>query len=193
MTAYLDHKGYACLDADLAAREMLSPGAPEYPDLLQRLQGAFGNDIADEQGVLRRQQLAQRAFFDRRATETLNRITHPALLARVLRAANRAAACGNSLFFLDGAALVGTIFAPYCYKLIVVITQEALRLHRIMQRDHIQEKQAAQRLAVQPTDESLLCAADYVLNNSGDLADLYRQTDAVVCKLTRDIALREKP
>ena len=50
--------GCPCLDADAVAREVLQPGSP----CIAQLQNAFGSDIVEADGTLRRRLLADRAF-----------------------------------------------------------------------------------------------------------------------------------
>ncbi len=184
VTAYLAQKGCACLEADETARQVLDPTAPEWPDLAARLQNAFGYDILKGDGTLHRQRLADRAFATPAGVQTLDAITHPAILARVLAAAAAAQSAGHTFFFLDGAAIVGTIFEPHCDTLVLITAPPAASVARIMARDGLTEEQARRRLAAQPPESTLRAAADYVLENSGTLADLYRQTDALLARLT---------
>ena len=193
VAAYLAQKGCACLNADKTARQVLDPAAPEWPDLTARLQNVFGYDIVRADGTLHRQRLADRAFATPAGVQTLNAITHPPILARVLAAAETAQNAGYTLFFLDGAAIVGTIFEPHCDALVLVTAPQAASLARIMARDGLTEEQARRRLAAQLPEGVLRAAADYVLENSGTLADLYRQTDALLARLTADMGVGPAP
>lgn len=184
VTAYLAQKGYACLEADETARQVLDPAAPEYPALLAQLQDAFGADIADDTGMLRSQILADRAFAAPVGVLALNAITHPAILARVLAAAEAAGRQGKELFFLDGAAIVGTIFERHCDVIVLVTAPQTADIARIMARDGLTAEQAERRLAAQLPESTLRAAADHVLPNDGTLSDLYRRTDALLPRLT---------
>ena len=70
-TNFLREQGYPCIDADLVAREVLLPGSACIP----QLQAAFGTDIADENGEVRRRLLADRAFATPEGTAALTAIT----------------------------------------------------------------------------------------------------------------------
>ena len=58
VTALLRQKGYPVVDGDELSRQILQKGSP----CLAQLAGAFGEDILDEEGNLRRRLLADRAF-----------------------------------------------------------------------------------------------------------------------------------
>ena len=77
-TNFLREQGYPCIDADLVAREVLLPGSACIP----QLQAAFGTDIADENGEVRRRLLADRAFATPEGTAALTAITQPEILRR---------------------------------------------------------------------------------------------------------------
>lgn len=192
---HLAQQGCACLDADRTARQVLDPAAPEYAELVARLQSAFGDDIVESDGTLCRQRLADRAFADPQGVKTLDAITHPAILARVLAAARAAENVGEPLFFLDGAAIVGTIFEPYCDVLVLVTAPAAQSIARIMDRDGLSREQAERRVAAQLPESTLRAAADHVLENDGTLAELYRKTDALLARLTAAVTVpdREEP
>ena len=78
-TSFLRAQGYPCVDADLVAREVLLPGSACIP----QLQAAFGTDIADENGEVRRRLLADRAFATPEGTARLTAITQPEILRRI--------------------------------------------------------------------------------------------------------------
>ena len=193
VAACIAQKGYACLDADQIARQVLDPAAPEYPALIDRLQNAFGYDIVEADGTLRRRLVADRAFATPQGVQNLNAITHPAILARVLAAVAAAEKGGHKLFFIDGAALVGTIFERHCDVLVLVTAPREQSISRIMARDGLTRAQAARRLDAQLPESALRAAADFVLTNNTTLAELYRQTDALLARLTAAAPMQEEP
>ena len=173
---FLRAQGYPVLDADAAAREVTQPGAPELSQLAQ----AFGADILDEAGRLRRQLLAQRAFATREGTQTLTRITHPGIVRRLLDGVQRAREAGARLCFVDGAAIVGQAFEPYCDRIVVVRAPRQESIRRIAARDGITPQQAAQRLDAQTPEDALLRAAHYIITNDADEEALRRKVRGVL-------------
>ncbi|MGN0984440.1 MAG: dephospho-CoA kinase, partial [Gemmiger sp.] len=110
VTRFLAAQGYPCIDADLVAREALSPGSP----CLAALEKRFGADIFDQNGALRRRLLADRAFETPEGTAALTAITHPEILRRIDAQIAAAKQAGAELVFVDGAVLVGTPFEEKC-------------------------------------------------------------------------------
>lgn len=188
VTAYMAAQGCPTVDGDAVSRRLLRPGAAEYPALLAQLQKAFGYDIVDGAGVLRRRLLADRAFASPQGTRTLDAITHPAILRAVQAEIGRAEKTGADLFFLDGAAIVGTAFARLCDVLVLVTAPEAASVRRICARDGISEAAARRRLAAQTPENVLRAAADHVLVNDGDLARLQQKAAALLAALREGTA-----
>ena len=70
VAAYFARRGFAVIDADRIAREVVMPGQPA----LARLSDQFGGEIIRPDGTLDRRLLAQRAFSSEQGTEALNGI-----------------------------------------------------------------------------------------------------------------------
>lgn len=69
----LEHRGAAVVDTDLIARELVEPGQPA----LTEIQDAFGREVVDSSGVLRREELARIVFADSAQRKRLETILHP--------------------------------------------------------------------------------------------------------------------
>ena len=102
VSAWLAGQGIPCIDADGISREILQPGS----GCLPLLQNAFGSDIVDNSGALRRRLLADRAFATPEGTRALTEITHPEILARIRSRVAEARAAGAEFCFVDGAVIV---------------------------------------------------------------------------------------
>ena len=73
LTNMIREQKYPCVDADQLSRNILEPGSSCRAPLAE----AFGKDILDDNGALRRRLLADRAFATPEGTARLNEITHP--------------------------------------------------------------------------------------------------------------------
>lgn len=179
LTAYYASLGYHVLDGDELSREINMPGSP----CLQELIRAFGPEIVAEDGTLLRAKLAEIAFSTSDGVQRLNDITHPHLLRETLRRIELARQQGAVLFFIDGAAIIGGIFEPYCDKIIVVSAEHKLAMSRIILRDGISKVSAAKRLAAQLPEQDFFDAADFVIENNTTMQALYQQADIVLQNL----------
>lgn len=176
--AYLAKKGYVVIDADKLSVEVTSADSL----CLQQLTAYFGNDIVDKNGVLQRRMLAQRAFASPQSRDALTNITHPHIIAELLRRIEKAAQSGEKVVFVDGAVIVGEVFEQYCDKIVVIMTTPENELSRIMQRDKLDLAQAENRIARQTPREKLLERADMVIENNLGTEDLQEKIEYMLQK-----------
>jgi len=179
---YCRSRGFPVLDGDAVAREVTQPGSPCLPALAK----AFGADILDEDGALRRGVLAQRAFATKGDARCLTDITHPEIVRRLLAGVAQARAAGAKLVFVDGAVIVGAPFEPFCDAIIVVRAPQQVLEQRIMRRDGISRQAAQARLASQLAQEKLDAAATFLLDNTGSEQALRAQARAVLENLLKE-------
>jgi dephospho-CoA kinase len=185
--------GAVVIDADAIVHELQAAGTP----LLAEIQDAFGEDILRDDGSLDRAALGQRVFADPQARKRLNDLVHPAVgreMARRLAAAQEADA---QLIVLDIPLLLegraarargetrGPTASDLVREVIVVYARAEQQIERQLTRDGATPEHARQRLAAQlPIDEKRELA-DYVIDNSGSLADTERQVKELYERLTR--------
>ena len=80
---------------------VLQPGSP----CIAQLQNAFGSDIVEADGTLRRRLLADRAFATKEGAARLTAITHPEILRRIAAWVEETRRTGAALAFVDGAVI----------------------------------------------------------------------------------------
>lgn len=159
--AILCRNGVYIIDGDRLAREVTSPHSP----VLQKLQEAFGADIVGEDGALLRAELARRAFASAKALQTLNAITHPAILEKTLSELEAAQRQDYSVCAVEGAALLESPLRPYCDFFAAVTASAEVRLARILARDGLDLQAAQQRMAAQQPEEYYTKAAAVQIRN----------------------------
>lgn len=155
--------GATVIDGDQIAREVMRPGSP----CLLELQQAFGQDIVDEAGALRRSVLAERAFASPEQTQTLNRISHR-YICDVCRTQMEQQRSGVTV--IDAAALLESGMGNWCDSIVYVTASEPVRLRRIMARDGLTEQQAKTRMAAQKPDAFYRARATRVLCSDEEAA-----------------------
>ena len=101
-------------------------------------------------------------------------------MRRLLDGVQRAREAGARLCFVDGAAIVGQAFEPYCDRIVVVRAPRQESIRRIAVRDGITPQQAAQRLDAQTPEDVLLRAAHYIITNDADEEALRRKVRGVL-------------
>ncbi len=183
VSAHYRKLGYLVADADLVAREIMEPPSP----CLKALAEEFGADVV-QNGVLNRPLLAERAFSRKDGSQRLVEITHPEIIRRLLAQAEDARRQGHSLFFVDGAVIVGAPFQAYCDGIVVVTAPHEACVQRICNRDGLTVQQAERRLASQLSEEQLLAASMAQIVNDGSLEQLIGQVDEVLEQLKGGLA-----
>ena len=161
VAAMLRDKGWFVIDGDMLARKIVEPDSP----VLSQLADAFGADILDDSGALRRKLLVQRLHEVPCGVETLNAITHPAIDLLVQQELEAAEQAGFDRCVFDAAALLESPSKARCNRIIVVTAPEELRRQRILQRDGLSEAQADARMQMQKDDDWYLSQADIVIRN----------------------------
>jgi dephospho-CoA kinase len=165
-------KGARLVDADVIAREVMLPGHPVLAAAVQ----AFGNEILQQDGALNRARLGEIVFRDPEARQKLNDLTHPAIRQEIK----------NQMYTLEQANPQGLIIVdiPLLYEsqldnlfeqIVVVYVPREVQLTRLMERNGLSREQAEDRLRAQLDIEMKRSKADYVIDNSGDLAHTEQQ------------------
>lgn len=172
-------RGTEVIDADAVAREVVEPGGPALPGLVER----FGDGILRDNGGLDRSALAALAFADDRSRADLDRLTHPHIAARI---ATRIAEFGgrdgarpDDLIVVDHPLLIETQQAGRFDAVVVVLADEDLRARRLREQRGLDDADIAARMRAQTDDATRRRMATHVIENRGTLEDLYAATDRI--------------
>lgn len=166
-------RGAAVVDADVVAREVVTPPSPT----LDALVDAFGSEILREDGTLDRDRLGALVFGDSEARARLEAITHPAIASHSMQALIAAAASPAEPIFYDAALLVEKGTWSQFASLTVVSCSPDVQRQRLMQRDHLTLEQAQARLDAQLPLAEKERVATFVLRNDGPIDALAPQID----------------
>jgi dephospho-CoA kinase len=159
-------KGAVIIDADVLAREALTPGQPAYDLVVQR----FGNGLLRESGEIDRSLLAKEVFADTAKREVLEQIVHPVVAAK--RSELLATQPVDAIVIEDVPLLAEKKLAPEYDFVVVVQAPVSTRLKRLTQDRDITEAEALSRFDTQASDEARAAIADVIIDNSGNMTDL---------------------
>ena len=180
VTSYLRGKGYPVIDADRVVHDLQAPGGALYRVLVEH----FGREILDKSGVLDRAVLGQRIFSNPSERDWSNHVQGQLIREALADARDRQAA-QSDLFFMDIPLLIEQGYEEWFEAVWLVAVSKETQLKRLMERNHLSEVEAQERIVSQMPLEAKRSHADLVLDNNGDLADLYAQLNAALEQLER--------
>lgn len=180
VTSYLKEKGYPVIDADRVVHDLQAPGGTLYRVLVEH----FGREILDESGELDRAVLGQRIFSNPRERDWSNRVQGQLIREALADARDRQAA-QSTLFFMDIPLLIEQSYEEWFEAVWLVAVSKETQLKRLMERNHLSEVEAQERIVSQMPLEAKRSHADLVLDNNGDLAALYAQLNEALEQLER--------
>jgi|SRR5215471_8713361 len=187
VSAMFAHLGAKIIDADLLAREIVMPGQPALAEIVEE----FGAGVLGPDGALDRRRLGAIVFVDPARRKRLEQITHPAIQRRQQRILSvYDEEVFEGIVFYDAAVLIEAGGHTKMDRLVVVSTDQATEVVRLMSRDGMSEDEARGRIATQMPVADKAALADYVIDNSGSRAETERQVRDVYRKLLGDLKAR---
>lgn len=157
--------GACALDCDALYHELLQSDAA----LLAELRAAFPAAFAG--GTLSRPALAAEVFSDREKLLRLNALTHGHVERAVRARLRQAEAAGTRFAAVDAIALFESGLSRLCDKTVAVLAPLDVRVARLTARDGISADRALARIHAQPSDGEFSERADFILQNSGSIAE----------------------
>jgi len=177
--------GVPIIDADIVAREVVEPGEPA----LERIAEHFGKDILLADGSLNRARLREIIFNDSRQKQWLEALLHPLIRTRIKE---RLSEQGHDYLILVSPLLIESGQAQLVERIIVVDVDEQTQIERTVGRDGVDREQVERILAAQLPRRDRCARADYLIDNSGDLAALRAQVEHLHHTLIEKAAIRSK-
>jgi dephospho-CoA kinase len=172
-------QGAIIIDADAIAREVVAPGTPG----LDQVIAAFGPHLLRADGTLDRERLGEIVFADPAKLERLNAIVHPLVGKRM---AELETSADPDAIVVHDVPLIAENGLASAYDVVVVVDTSPLsQLDRLVKVRGMSKEQAQARMAAQATREQRLAIADFVVDNSGSLAELDRQVGDLWAELRR--------
>ncbi|MGH7320357.1 MAG: dephospho-CoA kinase [Candidatus Rokuibacteriota bacterium] len=172
----LTELGCRVIDADVLAREVVTPGEPA----LQAIVEAFGPEVLQPDGTLDRAYLGATVFADPEKRQRLEAITHPAIQARRQAILAELAARGyDGLVVQDAALLIEVGGAAHVDRLVVVYATPEVQLDRLRRRAGLDRAEAERRIASQMPLREKARLAHYVIDNSDSPEETAAQVRAV--------------
>lgn len=177
VAAYLKGKGCHIIDADKISRELTAKGG----EALGAIMSAFGQDVFFEDGSLDRKKLGTIVFNDTQKLKILEEIITRKVIKLTLQRIAKLKVQGNeSIVVLDAPLLFECGMNDCTDENWLVICEQEQRVNRLMKRDGMERQSIFDRMANQLRDDEKIILADYIIDNSGTLEELYRQIDSLI-------------
>jgi dephospho-CoA kinase len=175
--------GVPVIDTDIIAHELLSNDRL----VLKKIVTAFGPEILDEGGTVDRKKLAQMIFNDIQNKQQLESILHPEIRNEVNRQIEKLNSDETPPLYVIIVVplLLETDFDALIDRILVVISDEKVRIERVKQRDNRSPEEIRAIIACQVTDDTRLNAADDILENNSDISmlatEVHRLHEKYIC------------
>ncbi len=166
-------RGAAVVDTDRIAHALTAPGGAA----LESIRAAFGDTAISADGGLDRAAMRARVFADEAQRSRLEAILHPMIRAESARQC--AAAQAPYVVLVVPLLIESGSWRERCDRLCVVDCPETLQIARVAARSGLPEAQIRAIMAAQASRAQRLANADDVIDNSGTLAALAPQVEAL--------------
>ena len=178
------------IEADELGRALMEPGQPVFAEIVR----VFGPETVGADGRLNRARLAELAFQGGRLDE-LNAIVHPAVIEAQCQWTAGVIECNPDTVAVVESALIFEVerdarargeqegvladWRRRFDRVVVISAPDEVKIARFVAKTGLAEADARSRLARQIPDAEKAARADYVLENTGDIASLEVQVDAL--------------
>ncbi len=173
--------GAAVIDTDVIAHKLVTNSS-----VLNEIIGVFGQTILDHNGTLDRKKLAQIVFNQKKEKEQLENILHPRIRTEVdsqIQALSSDTIPPQYVIVVIP-LLFETGFSDLINRILVVISDEKIRIKRIKQRDNRDMDEIRSIINSQVTDERRITEADDIIENNNDFKGLEHQAQQLHKKYT---------
>jgi dephospho-CoA kinase len=180
-------RGATIIDADVLARRAVERGTPAYDAIVKR----WGTSVLAPDGLLDRGALRRVVFANPKELDALNNIVHPEVERLRQTRIDEARARGDRIVVCDIPLLFEKKMADRFDRIVLVDAPRPLRLERLVGDRDLRETEAMDMIAAQMPAELKRARADYVIDNTGTLAQLEQRVAGVWSTLLEVAESRE--
>lgn len=163
---FLEGKGYKVLDTDEVSHELLTIKNKELFEAFKHL------DVFDDSGEFSRYKVGQLIFSNEEYRKKIAEIMHPQIAREIEKFFDENKS--EELLFVGIPLLFEANMQGMFDKILFVYTDNDIRLKRLLARNNYTLTHAKARMNSQMTQEKKIQMSDYIINNNGDLEELYK-------------------
>ena len=164
----LEALGASIISADEVGHEAYTPNTEAWEQVI----AAFGDDILQDDGDIDRRKLGTIVFSDPSQLEKLNQIMHPRMARMVADKIEVLRDQGVNVVVVEAALLFEAGWDTLVEEVWVTDSPEHIVIGRLKERNGLSEEEAKKRINSQMGRAERIERSDFVINNSGDMADL---------------------
>lgn len=180
VSAILKDLGAFIVDADRAARDVVTPGMPAW----ERIVRIFGPEILHATGEIDRERLGRLVFNDAQMRAMLEEIVHPPVMHRMDEQITAIGAeSADAVVILDVPLLIETGMHRGVHEVIVVYCPEDEQIRRLVVRDALSRDEALARVRSQLSIEEKKRLASMLIDNSGTREETRKQAERMFAVL----------
>lgn len=174
--------GFYTIDSDVISRKVMEKGESAYIKIVEY----FGFDILDENENIIRKKLGSIVFTNKEKLKVLEEIVHPAIFDYEKKLRSQIYGKDDKAVIITHAAkmIESGSFSNYD-ALIVVTAEKNIQLERLIKRDNITYEQAQNILNNQLSNEERLKFAQFIIDNSSDIINLYKEVKRIYNLITQ--------
>jgi dephospho-CoA kinase len=176
VSAIMEELGAIVIDADLISKQVVEPGKPAWLEIKE----AFGEDFIRGDKTLDRKKIAKEVFASKEKKLLLEKIIHREVIAVIKEKLATMQEYGyNGIVVLDVPIPVKEGFLDTVDRVWVVVSDDEIRLNRVMARGGISRDDAENRIKSQLTQEEYKALAHVVIENNGSIEELREKVQAL--------------
>lgn len=176
VSEFLRGRGYPVVDADLLAREVVTPGS----EALKEVAATFGSGALMADGGLDRKKMADLIFGDVKKREQLEAILHPRIRALAERKRADLEAEGYNIAFYDVPLLFEKKMESLFDAVVLIAAPPDIQMARLISRNGLSVQDAQDRLGSQLPMEHKIRGAKHVIQNVGEYRELYQKIEKLL-------------
>lgn len=165
--------GVKVISSDMLAREAVKKGSVAFKKIVD----LFGEKILLNDGNLNRALLRRMITGDKTAKITLEQFIHPEISRIMRKRITEAIKDGDSIIIVEVPLLFELGKENEFDKVVLVSSDDKLRIKRLMARDKVSRSDAENLLDVQMLEKDKIARAQFIVKNNGSMARLINSVD----------------
>ncbi len=161
--------------ADDIGHVAMEPGQPVYREVVEH----FGKGILTKDGNIDRAKLADIIYADDDERDALDGIVHPYVLSQIDKMIKMWSS--EPLICIETALMYETGCDKMCDRVYCVITDDKVRIRRLMDSRGYTRAKAESIISAQMPDEEYIRMADDVIYNNQDMSYLQKRLQELLC------------